>query len=329
MTNGNVRIFQLLLLMGGALGGSGEVAAGPAPQTTVKSLFILSANAKELRGGPLRGYATPTKAASSPTVAPAAAPAAPRSAAAASSARDAASTSRHPNAGVLQPPGLNGCPPGMAPIGDGTFCMDRWEAHLVLVTATGETTPWSPFENPGELPVRAVSAPDAVPQGYINELQAAAACQEAGKRLCRPAEWSQACRGEQGRTFPYGEEREPGACNESRRRHPAAELFRSTDPSIFRRLTDPGLNQLPGSLARTGSHLACQTPEGIFDLMGNLHEWVDDPAGTFQGGYYVDTVGNGAGCLYRTTAHKPGYWDYSTGFRCCADHPDPAGAPAP
>ena len=44
-----------------------------------------------------------------------------------------------------------------------------------------------------------------------------------------------------------------------------------------------------------------------------------DPAGTFRGGFYVDTVRNGDGCLYRTTAHDRGHWDYSTGFRCCAD----------
>jgi hypothetical protein len=59
--------------------------------------------------------------------------------------------------------------------------------------------------------------------------------------------------------------------------------------------------------------------DGIFDLMGNLHEWTADPAGTFRGGFYVDTTLNGEGCLYRTTAHNTLHWDYSTGFRCCAD----------
>ena len=54
-------------------------------------------------------------------------------------------------------------------------------------------------------------------------------------------------------------------------------------------------------------------------MMGNLHEWTSDPAGTFRGGFYVDTVINGDGCLYRTTAHDVSYHDYSTGFRCCAD----------
>ena len=56
-------------------------------------------------------------------------------------------------------------------------------------------------------------------------------------------------------------------------------------------------------------------------MMGNLHEWTADPDGTFRGGFYVDTVINGPGCLYATTAHATSHWDYSTGFRCCADAP--------
>ena len=75
------------------------------------------------------------------------------------------------------------------------------------------------------------------------------------------------------------------------------------------------------SLDLTGENDGCVTPEGVFDLMGNLHEWTADPAGTFRGGFYVDTVRNGPGCLYRTTAHNTEHWDYSTGFRCCADGP--------
>jgi len=66
------------------------------------------------------------------------------------------------------------------------------------------------------------------------------------------------------------------------------------------------------------SYAACASDDGVWDMMGNLHEWTADPAGTFRGGYYVDTVLNGNGCLYATTAHDTSYWDYSTGFRCCA-----------
>ena len=88
---------------------------------------------------------------------------------------------------------------------------------------------------------------------------------------------------------------------------------------IWAKLGNPCLNQLPEGLSPAGEHEGCVTAEGAFDLMGNLHEWTADPAGTFRGGFYVDTKGNGPGCTYVTTAHDVSYWDYSTGFRCCSD----------
>ncbi|RLB58803.1 MAG: hypothetical protein DRI90_16250 [Deltaproteobacteria bacterium] len=84
-------------------------------------------------------------------------------------------------------------------------------------------------------------------------------------------------------------------------------------------LAPPPSHGRRGGLALTGSHPGCTGGEGLFDMMGNLHEWTADPLGTFRGGFYVDTVINGEGCLYVTTAHDVLHWDYSTRFRCCAD----------
>jgi predicted alpha-1,2-mannosidase len=222
---------------------------------------------------------------------------------------------------VTPPPGQDGCPAGMAPLPDGAACIDRFEAHLVERLPDGARAPWSPFVNPGGRDVEAVSAPSVLPQAYVSQVQAAAACAAAGKRLCTPAEWSLACRGPAGRTYPYGDTREPGRCNDARAQHPAIEWFGTTDAWIWSELDHPCLAQLPDSLDPAGANPGCVTPEGVHDLMGNLHEWVDDPAGTgiFLGGFFVDTVNNGNGCLYRTTAHPVTYWDYSTGFRCCAE----------
>jgi formylglycine-generating enzyme required for sulfatase activity len=85
----------------------------------------------------------------------------------------------------------------------------------------------------------------------------------------------------------------------------------------FVNMNDPRLNQVKGSLAPTGSFRSCKNAFGVFDMVGNLHEWTAAKAGTFRGGYYLDTQINGEGCDYRTTAHAPTYHDYSTGFRCC------------
>lgn len=217
-----------------------------------------------------------------------------------------------------EPAGLGGCPPGMTLAG--AACIDRWEAALVLDEAGGPRG-WSPYANPGTRTVRAVSAPGLVPQGYINGVQAAAACERAGKRLCSDTEWLRACQGAASTTYPYGNTREDGRCNDARTCHPAVQYFESSDSVVYSMIDHPCLGQLPDGLARGGAHANCASAEGVLDLMGNLHEWTADPAGTFRGGFFVDTRINGNGCLYRTTAHDTSHWDYSTGFRCCADAP--------
>lgn len=224
-----------------------------------------------------------------------------------------------PHAGLAESSVDPRCPLGMIAVD--TFCVDRFEAVLFELTAAGNARAWSPYHNPGARRVRAASIAAVVPQAYVSGRQAAAACAEAGKRLCSNAEWLRACRGSANTTYPYGAQRQPGTCNDARARHPAIEYFGTSASWIWSELDNACINQLPASVGLTGDRVGCVTAEGAYDMMGNVHEWTSDPAGTFRGGYYVDTVINGNGCLYATTAHDVGHWDYSTGFRCCADRP--------
>ncbi len=219
-----------------------------------------------------------------------------------------------PNVGLGEGPGTGGCPDGMDRVED--FCVDRYEASLVTYP---DALPVSPYFNPGAALVMAVSVAGAVPQGYIDQMQAWDACAAAGKRLCTDTEWLRACRGPTSTTYPYGDTLDLGACNDHRDQHPAIEYFMTTEDWIWSELGHPCLNQLDDGLDVTGANADCVTTEGAFDMMGNLHEWTADPNGTFRGGFYVDTMFNGAGCEYATTAHDVSHWDYSTGFRCCAD----------
>lgn len=176
----------------------------------------------------------------------------------------------------------------------------------------------------------AVSIAGRKPQGYVSGVQAERACHAAGKRLCAIAEWRAACRGPGNHKYPYGDERREGVCNDRFKvldAHPVVRLFERYAPAGTDRarmwhpawMNDPRLHELSRSVEATGAREECHNEYGVYDLVGNLHEWVDDADGTFVGGFFMDTFQNGEGCDYRTTAHEVEYHDYSTGFRCCRD----------
>ena len=237
---------------------------------------------------------------------------------------------------------VDGCPKGMARI-EG-FCIDRYEAHLVVRTASGEYSPLSPYARPDEtVEYEARSEPDQVPQAYINRTEADRACRAAGKRLCRLVEWYRACSGPERFTYPYGRRYVRGRCNTGKP-HLLSLKF-GTDARLWKyeEFNSSKLNQEPGFLARTGEYRECVGPEGVYDMMGNLHEWVSDAVdrslplkipltegvrkkivsntgkGIFVGGFFSTSNQLGRGCRYLTPGHGPNYHDYSTGFRCCAD----------
>jgi formylglycine-generating enzyme required for sulfatase activity len=198
------------------------------------------------------------------------------------------------------------------------YCIDRWEASTVESTSTGER-PFSPYESVAGHKVRAVSREGVAPQAYISRNEADAACKASGKRLCTEDEWVHACEGRKPTTFPYGDDRRTGWCNDNGRPPLQALYSGAGDAHSWAPMNDPRLNQVPGTLAKTGTHPKCKSTWGAYDMMGNLHEWVAAADGTFLGGYYLDTTLNGDGCHYKTVAHDAVYHDYSTGFRCCAN----------
>ena len=235
------------------------------------------------------------------------------------------------------------------------YCVDRFEAVLVDVatganispyyppkrkTAMSLETYWSkePLGMDGEqeaqiplpeLPVwqkakdfepRATSHRGVVPQGYTSGELAALACKNAGKRLCSLDEWRTACRGERQQAFPYGDTYAAGQCNIFREGHPAMILHGNA--SIGH--SDPRLNQVKVKgrtlLRETGATPTCLSEwegDAIADMVGNLDEWIDDPEGTFVGGFFSRSKKDG--CASTITGHTFDYFDYSTGVRCCMD----------
>lgn len=260
--------------------------------------------------------------------------------------REIAAASATPSASVsasasIEPPA---CPDEMAK--SGNFCVDRWEAHLVAVAADGTETAHPHTERPAEgVKYKAKSASGVYPQGYISRVEADAACRAADKRLCSLNEWTRACKGPKWSLFPYGGKGEPGRCNTAKD-HLLSKMFGTNGRAWkYDDFNSPKLNAEPGFLEKTGERERCVSPEGVYDMVGSLHEWISTPVtddlverldqepyerkkqpwregnGIFMGGFFSTTKEHGPGCTFITIAHEPRYHDYSTGFRCCADAP--------
>jgi hypothetical protein len=137
-----------------------------------------------------------------------------------------------------------------------------------------------------EYPGRAVQ-----PRVAVTLAEARALCAEAGARLCRQAEWIAACEGKEARAFPYGARALRAQCNTAE--------------------TGDALH----GLERGGRFPSCRTPGGVFDLVGNAGEWVEE--GVVMGGdAHTRTIH--ARCRSAAPA-DPNRRSPLVGLRCCSD----------
>ena len=211
------------------------------------------------------------------------------------------------------PASKGGCPDDMVRVAD--VCMDRYEAP----------------NRPGSLPIV-----------MYTFYQAEEWCGARGKRLCYDDEWTRACQGPKGWNYPYGPTHRAGACNDDKRWLQYDRVLQRRWPTQVSTEAVEGLNELLTEAATTspdgeesaehiqwlyqadpsGHREGCGSYEGVFDLVGNVEEWVRRRDGgrpeftnRLMGRFWAEQFH----CNMTVSNHGNGFRFYEIGFRCCTE----------
>jgi sulfatase modifying factor 1 len=196
------------------------------------------------------------------------------------------------------------------------FWIDKYEVTVGEYQAFLRHFPqpdYQPRQPYGSMPPQYFSSPDyqRYPMVNVSWFAAQAYCAWKGKRLPTEAEWEKAARGTDGRIWPWGHTFGPEHANVA------------------------GVRDGYAYTAPVGSYPAGKSPYGVYDLAGNVWEWVADwfdaqyyarsparnptgpPEGTLRvvrgGCWFADE--QFARATYRNHAY-PEARDNSLGFRC-------------
>jgi len=141
------------------------------------------------------------------------------------------------------------------------------------------------------------------PMNCVDYFGAEQYCAYAGGRLCTEVEWLEACRGTENRAFPYGDAFDPLACN-----------VHSTTGAV---------EGDPPTSAPVASQSTCEGGfSGLYDMAGNVYEWLADCTGTyckFRGGGYLtnEPLERFTACGGACAGNQKPLQSQTVGIRCC------------
>lgn len=190
------------------------------------------------------------------------------------------------------------------------YYMDKYQLSVGEYAKFLESTSHVP---PEEWGIMRKSMHQKRPVINVDWTDADAYCKWAGKRLPTEAEWEKAARGTDGRIYPWGNE-----------------LPTQFHANMKKEVWNNHVVLTPVGMFEDG-----KSPYGIYDMAGNVWEWVSDwydpnsyttsslrnPAGPPRGDYKVvrgGSWGSGPKDLRATDreTHLPSFRGYGTGFRC-------------
>jgi len=135
----------------------------------------------------------------------------------------------------------------------------------------------------------AVSSPNGLPATTVTLAAARQHCETQGKRLCTERQWMNACFGGNRLSHAYGSQPRAGICNVA-----------------------------ASHLSPTGLFRRCLSDGQIYDMLGNVMEWVESDAnsesGMLAGGSFRSGLQTSCFTRKMTTVHAR---SMEAGFRCC------------
>ena len=191
------------------------------------------------------------------------------------------------------------------------FFMDKYQVTVSQYTRFLEATPQ---DSPPEWTLMNKPTNQSRPVANVDWVDADTYCKWAGKRLPTEAEWEKAARGTDGRVYPWGNE----------------------PPTRFHANSGKEVWSNHSALSPVGTFEEGKSPYGIYDMAGNVWEWVSDwydqeyyqlsppqnPSGPRKGSHKVVRGGswgsNGITDLRASNReiHVSSFRGLGTGFRC-------------
>jgi len=239
-------------------------------------------------------------------------------------------------AGPAPAPTKKACPDDMVEI-DGQFCPNTEDDCLYWVDPEGSKTHaplpghtgrCGEFKSPNKCLSTTVrkhfcidryefpNHKGGIPQSWMSWYDSKRELEAIGKRLCTNSEWTMAAEGPGMHPIPYGNgyKRDKSMCNFDNS-EAGIDVFKATSPKTAT------AELLQSMLVPSGSKPECVSDYGVYDMAGNIDEFVVNESGKpyvsgMKGGH-IFGVRNASRPM--TEVHGPTFAWYESGTRGCKD----------